>query len=101
VRRKNLAIGIDLGTTYSVAASWSNNAIGNRNIDVIPAKSYSNGLVRSMVCYEKDDTPSGVGLSAIELQLRNLKNTVYSAKRLIGRKFDDIAIEEDKKKLAI
>src|SRR5271154_1651797 len=82
-------IGIDLGTTNSAVAVMEGgepkvleNAEGNRTTPSIVAISKSNERL--------------VGLLAKRQSVTNPKNTVFSVKRLIGRKFNDETVQKDK-----
>ena len=84
-------IGIDLGTTNSCVAILSGadpkvieNAEGARTTP-------------SIVAYTDEDTL--VGVSAKRQAVTNATNTIYAAKRLIGRKFDSPEIKKDAKTL--
>jgi len=84
-------IGIDLGTTNSCVAILSGkdpqvieNAEGNRTTP-------------SVVAYTDEDTL--VGVSAKRQAVTNAENTIYAAKRLIGRKFKSKEIQRDIKTL--
>ena len=84
-------IGIDLGTTNSCVAILSGadpkvieNAEGARTTP-------------SIVAYTDEDTR--VGVSAKRQAVTNATNTIYAAKRLIGRKFDSPEIKKDAKTL--
>ncbi|MDT4949315.1 MAG: molecular chaperone DnaK, partial [Pseudonocardiales bacterium] len=82
------AVGIDLGTTNSVIAAWENGAPG-----VIPNAEGSR-TTPSVVAF----TESGerlVGQLARRQAILNPKGTIYSAKRFIGRKYDEV-VEEAK-----
>jgi molecular chaperone DnaK len=83
-------IGIDLGTTNSAVAVMEGgapkileNAEGNRTTPSIVAVTKSNERV--------------VGLLAKRQSVTNPKNTIFSVKRLIGRKFDDPEVARDAK----
>src|SRR5271154_6855826 len=82
-------IGIDLGTTNSAVAVMEGgepkvleNAEGNRTTPSIVAISKSNERL--------------VGLLAKRQSVTNPKNTIFSVKRLIGRKFSDETVQRDK-----
>ena len=85
-------IGIDLGTTNSVASYMS----GGKPT-AIPSAQGSN-LVPSVVAID-DKGNELVGTPAKNQSVVNPKGTVYSVKRLIGRRWDDKAVEKDKANL--
>ena len=84
------AVGIDLGTTYSCIAIWK-----NQQPYVIPNENGSR-ITPSIVSFTKKDRL--VGEAAKNLSSKNAENTVYDAKRLIGRKFNDKEVQEDIKR---
>ena len=74
-------IGIDLGTTYTAAGLWN---IGMERIDTLQNWEDGKGTTPSIVGYQ----PKGdilIGNPAKRKQLVHPKNTIYDAKRLIGR----------------
>lgn len=85
-------IGIDLGTTNSVASYMS----GGKPA-VIPSAQGAN-LVPSVVAVD-DKGNELVGTPAKNQAVVNPKSTIYSVKRLIGRRWDDKEVEKDKKNL--
>ena len=80
-------IGIDLGTTNSCVA-----VIENGSPKVIE-NSEGNRTTPSIVAYTSDEIL--VGASAKRQAVTNPKNTIYAAKRLIGRKFKEEAVQKD------
>ena len=85
------AIGIDLGTTYSCVGIWE------EGMAKILLNDYSNRTTPSMVTFMGNKTL--IGEESKNVFYRNIKNTVYDAKRLIGRKYKDKEVQEDKKNL--
>ncbi|CAN6301368.1 unnamed protein product [Urochloa humidicola] len=83
------AVGIDLGTTYSVVAVWQ----GNRG-EVI-ANDQGNRLTPSSVAFTSTDR--FVGDAAVNQGALNPTNTIFEVKRLIGRRFSDESVQEDVK----
>ena len=85
-------IGIDLGTTYSCVASWDDEA---QRTEVF-ANSEGSRTTASVVAFTETDRL--VGAPAQAQAPGNPSNTVYDAKRLIGRTLTDPAVQEDIKK---
>jgi len=83
------SIGIDLGTTYSCCAAYLNGRVE------VFANDQGNRTTPSYVAFTQDERL--VGDSAKNQSAMNPENTVYDAKRLIGRKFSDPIIEKDMK----
>lgn len=80
-------IGIDLGTTNSCVA-----VIENGTYKVIENLEGTR-TTPSIVAYAKDEIL--VGAPAKRQAVSNPKNTIYAAKRLIGRKFQEEAVQKD------
>ena len=85
-------IGIDLGTTNSVAA-----VMEGGSPKVIPTAE-GPAICPSIVAITKNGERLA-GLLAKRQAITNPENTVYSIKRLIGRRFNDAEIEQAKKTL--
>ena len=75
-------VGIDLGTCNSVIGLWQNNQV------TILQTSSGSTFTPSVVGF-KEDGSCIVGSSAVNLIEKYPKNTLYDAKRLIGRRFDE------------
>ena len=80
-------IGIDLGTTNSCVAIIEN------GVAKIIENSEGARTTPSIVAYANDEIL--VGASAKRQAVTNPKNTIYASKRLIGRKFDEQAVQKD------
>ena len=84
---KKRAVGIDLGTTYSAVAVWQNG-----KIEII-ANDQGNRTTPSYVAFT--DTERLIGEAAKNQSAINSTNTVFDAKRLIGRKINDSKVQQD------
>ncbi len=80
-------IGIDLGTTNSCVAIIEN------GVSKVIENSEGARTTPSIVAYTTEEILVGAG--AKRQAVTNPKNTIYAAKRLIGRKFKEEAVQKD------
>ena len=86
----NIAIGIDLGTTYSCVGYIEK----DDNVKII-VNNLGEYTTPSVVSFRENTIL--VGRIAKNLMIKNYKNTIYNIKRIIGRKYNDKEVEEEKK----
>jgi len=87
-------IGIDLGTTNSCVA------VVEGGEPVVIANAEGNRTTPSVVTY-KDDGEILVGVTAKRQSVTNPKSTVYSAKRFVGRRYDEVQDEAKRMSFAV
>ena len=87
-----VAIGIDLGTTYSCVGVYQHG-----KVEII-ANDQGNRTTPSYVGFS--DKERIIGDGAKSAATSNPKNTIYDVKRLIGREYNDSSLRDDMKSLS-
>lgn len=87
--KPRVAIGIDLGTTYSCVGVWQND-----RVEII-ANDQGNRTTPSWISFTEEERL--VGDAAKSQVSSNPLNTISNAKRFMGRRYDDPVIAVDKK----
>ena len=85
--KSSAVLGIDLGTTNSCVAIIEN------GVPKVIENSEGNRTTPSIIAYTESEIL--VGASAKRQAVTNPQNTIYAAKRLIGRKFKENAVQKD------
>jgi len=86
--KEEYVLGIDLGTTNSCVGIWR-----NKKLEIIP-DNYGNKTIPSVVAFTNKS--KYIGREAKNQIDINPENTFYEVKRLIGRRYDDPVIKNDK-----
>lgn len=86
---RGVAVGIDLGTTYSCVGVWRKGTVQ------IIANDQGNRTTPSYVSFTNEERL--IGEAAKNIASKNPENTVFDTKRLIGLKYDDEVVQHDMK----
>ncbi|XP_027353427.1 probable mediator of RNA polymerase II transcription subunit 37c [Abrus precatorius] len=87
---EGFAVGIDLGTTYSCVAVWQDQ---HCRVEIIH-NDQGNNTTPSCVAFT--DNQRLIGDAAKNQAVINPRNTIFDAKRLMGRKYSDLTVQKDK-----
>ncbi|PNX58411.1 heat shock protein, partial [Trifolium pratense] len=88
-KHEGCAVGIDLGTTYSCVAVWQEQ---HCRVEIIH-NDQGNKITPSCVAFTEEQRL--IGDAAKNQAAVNPQNTIFDAKRLIGRKFSDPIVQDD------
>ena len=86
------AFGVDLGTTNSCVAVFQNNGV-----EVIAHTSTGNRTVPSWVAFHPETGERLIGEAAKNQVISNPGNTIFDAKRFIGREWNDVSVQRNLK----
>ncbi len=87
LKKEDVTIGLDLGTTYSCVGVFING-----KVEIIPNE-MGDPTTPSIVTFMGND--KYVGEETFQVQTKDPKNTIYGVKRLIGRYYEDKEVQND------
>ena len=82
--------GVDLGTTFSCAAVFENN-----KVEIVAHTTTGNRTVPSWVAFHPETGERFIGEAAKNQAASNPENTIFDAKRFIGRSWDDPSVQKN------